>query len=157
MFQSLHIQARSTYLYKHQNTDLCYLKGTSFLPHKNTVETEPVFINTVCTQKEKTLPVLIEKPKNHPITLNKGVIGYAVCDLVLSRDTRKFNMRDCIEFAYSLLNKYEELDNCKKNSTQYKRLSQTSPIVAQIILTTKKSQFSKVVWLLYTQFLRTAL
>ena len=115
--QPLYIQARSTYLYKHQNTDLCYPKGTSFLPHKNTVKTELVFINTVCTQKEKTLPILIENHKNHPITNNKGIIGYAVCDLVLSRDTRKFNMRDCSEFAYSILNKYEELDNCFMLST----------------------------------------
>ena len=91
--------------------------GTSFLPHKNTVKTELVFINTVCTQKEKTLPILIENHKNHPITLNKGIIGYAVCDLVFSRDTRKFNMRDCSEFAYSILNKYEELDNCFMLST----------------------------------------
>ena len=70
-----------------------------------------MFIDTVFTQKEKTLPILIENHKNHPITLNKGIIGYALCDLVLSRDTRKFNMRDCSEFAYSILNKYEELDN----------------------------------------------
>ena len=76
-----------------------------------------MFINTVCTQKEKTLPILIENHKNHPITLNKGIIGYAVCDLVLSRDTRKFKMRDCSEFAYSILNKYEELDNCFMLST----------------------------------------
>ena len=117
MFQPLYIQARSTYLYKHQNTDLCYPKGTSFLPHKNTLKTELEFINTVCTQKEKTLPILIENHKNHPISLNKGIIGYAVCDLVLSRDTRKFNMRDCSEFAYSILNKYEELDNCFMLST----------------------------------------
>ena len=76
-----------------------------------------MFINTVCTQKEKTLPVLTEKHKNHPITLKKGIIGYAVCDLELSHDTRKFSRRDCSEFAYSILNKYEELDNCFMLST----------------------------------------
>ena len=75
LFQPLYIQARSTYLYKHQNTDLCYPKGTSFLPHKKTVKTELVFINTVCTQKEKTLPILLENHKNHPVTLNKGITG----------------------------------------------------------------------------------
>ena len=98
-------------MYKHQNTDLCYPKGTSFLPHKNTVKTELLFINTVWTQKEKTLPILIENHKNLPITLNKVINGYVECDLLLSRDTRKFNMRDCSEFAYSVLNNYEELDN----------------------------------------------
>ena len=78
-----------------------------------------MFINTVCTQKEKTLPILIENHKNHPITLNRGIIGcgYAVCDIVLSHNTRKFNMLDCIEFAYSIQNKYEELDNCFMLST----------------------------------------
>ena len=112
--QPPYIQARSTYLYKHQNTDLCYPKGTSVLPNKNTVKTDIVFINKVCTQKEKTLPILIENHKNHPIILIRGIIGCAVCDIILSRDTRKFNMRDCSEFAYS---KYEELDNCFMLST----------------------------------------
>ena len=64
------------------------------------------------------------KPQNHPITLNKGIIGYAVCDLVLSRDTRKFNIRDCSEFAYSVLNKYEELDNCFMLSTVVKSVQE---------------------------------
>ena len=36
----LYIQARSTYLYNQQKTDLCYPKSTSFLPHKNKVKTE---------------------------------------------------------------------------------------------------------------------
>ena len=110
--QPIFIQARSIYLYKHQNTDLCYHKGTSFLTYKNTVKTKLVFINTVCTQKVKTLPILIENHKNHPFTLSKGIIGYGICDIVLGRDTRKFNRRDCSEFAYSILNKYDELDKC---------------------------------------------
>ena len=45
--QPLFLQARSTYLCKHQNTDLFYPKGTSFLPPKNTVQTELVFTNTI--------------------------------------------------------------------------------------------------------------
>ena len=75
--QLLCIQARSTYLYKHQNTDLCYPKCTSFLAQK-TVKRELVFINTVCSQREKILPILMESHKNHPITLNKGITGYVV-------------------------------------------------------------------------------
>ena len=60
---------------------------------------ELVFINPVCTQKEKkTLLMLMENHKNHLITLNKDIIRYAVCDIVLSCDTRNFNMRDCSEF-----------------------------------------------------------
>ena len=48
----------------------------------------------------------MENPNNHPITLIKGIIRYTLYDLVLSCDTRKFNMRDCSEFAYSILKKY---------------------------------------------------
>ena len=67
------------------------------------LETELAFINTVCTQKEKTLPMLIENHRNHPITLNKAIIGYAVCDIVLSRDTRKFNICNCSELLTQYL------------------------------------------------------
>ena len=84
---------------------------------QKTVKTELVFINTVYTQKEKTLPLLIENQKNKLITFNEVIIGYAVCEIVYSCDTRKFNMRDCSEFAYSILHKYEEIDNCFMLST----------------------------------------
>ena len=84
-----------------------------------------MFINTVCTQKEKQLPIQIENHKNDPITLNKSIIGYAVCDIVLSHVTRNFNMRDCSEFIYSILNKYEELDNCFMLSTVFNSVQET--------------------------------
>ena len=126
-------------------------------PHKNTVKAELVFNITVCTQKEqkeKTPPTLIENLKTHPITLKKGIIGCAVCDIILSRDTRKFNMRDSSEFTYSNLNKNEELDNCFMlstvvNSVQEAESSKTDNFI-NYINHEEKSIFSSSMALVHT-------
>ena len=31
--------------------------------------------------KEKHIPLLIENHKNHQVTLNKGIIGFTICDI----------------------------------------------------------------------------
>ena len=112
--QPLFKQTKPTYLNRQQNTDLCYFKGTSSLPHYNTLKFELEFVNTLCTQRDQTIPILIEKTKIGIFTIIfcRGIIGYALCDLALRRNTRKLNMRDCSVYTYSSLNKFEELDNC---------------------------------------------
>ena len=102
--EPLFIPARSTYLYKHLAEPNSYFeKGTKFLPHKNTTKTELVFINTVCTQIEQSLPILIENQKDHPVTLNKCVLGYAVTDIQGYED-KIFAIHDCDEFTTRILN-----------------------------------------------------
>ena len=75
------------YLYKHLAEQNSYFKkGTIFLLHKKTSKTELVFKNTVCTQNEQSLPILIENQKDHPVTLNKCELGYAVKDIQEDED-----------------------------------------------------------------------
>ena len=110
--EPLFIPARSTYLYKHLAEPNSYFeKGNTFLPHKNTTKTELVFINTVCTQIEQSLPILIENQKDHPVTLNKYVLGYAVTDIQGYED-KKFAIQDCDEFTTRILNESSEFDGC---------------------------------------------
>ena len=110
--EPLFIPARSTYLYKHLAEPNSYFeKGTTFLPHKNTTKTELVFINTVCTQIEQSLPILIENQKDHPVTLNKCVLGYAVTDIQGDED-KIFAIHDCDEFTTRILNESSEFDSC---------------------------------------------
>ena len=109
--QPLYIPPKSTFLYKHKSPlSYPYAKGTSFVPHKNTIKTELVFINTICTKNEKQIPLLIENHKNHQITLNKGLIGFTITDL--SDNTLRYSIRDCSEFTYSILKRDKEFDSC---------------------------------------------
>ena len=97
--EPLFIPARSTYLYKHSAKPISYFeRATIILPHKNTTKTELVFINTVCTQIEQSLPVLIENQKDHPVTLNKCVLGCVVTDIQGYED-KIFDIHDCDEFT----------------------------------------------------------
>ena len=110
--EPLFIPARSTYLYKHLAEPNSYFeKGTTFLPHKNTAKTDLVFINTVCTQIEQSLPILIENQKDHPVTLIKCVLGYAVTDIQGYED-KIFAIHDCDEFTTRILNESSEFDSC---------------------------------------------
>ena len=137
------IPARSTYLYKHSAEPNSYFeKGTTFVPHKNT--TELVFINTVCTQIEQNLPILIENQKDHPVTLNKCVLGYAVTDTQGYED-KIFAIHDCDEFTTRFLNESSEIDSCFMpntvvNTTQESNTQLSGPCL-QYVDFKKRSRF----------------
>ena len=92
----LYKQTKPTYLNTHQNTDLCYFMGTVSRLHNKTDKVELKFVNTLCTQREQTIPILIEKMKTGIFTIIfcRCIIGYAECDFVLRRNKPKLNMRD---------------------------------------------------------------
>ena len=68
------------------------------------------FINTVCTQIEQILPILIDNQKDHPVTLNKCVLGYALTDIKGYED-KIFAIHDCDEFTTRILNEGSEFDS----------------------------------------------
>ena len=67
-------------------------------------------INTVCTQIDKSLPILIEKQKDHPVIQNKCVIGYAVTDIQGYED-KTYGFHDCDEFTTRILIESSEFDS----------------------------------------------
>ena len=51
------------------------------MPHINEANTDLAFVNTLCPQSEDFLPIFIENQRNQPIQINRGIIGYAICDI----------------------------------------------------------------------------
>ena len=130
--QPLYIPPKSTFLYKHKCSEQdIFPKGTSFVPNRTTVKTELCFINTICTKNEKQIPLLIENHKNHQVTLNKGIIGFTICDI--TNNTQKYSIRDCNEFTYSVINKCEELDSCFMLNTTTNTISESTDLTAECI------------------------
>ena len=139
--EHLFIPARSTYLYKHSaEPNPNFEKGTTFLTHMKTTKTELVFINTVRTQIEQSLPIVIENQKDYPVTLNKCVLGHAVTDFQ-GYDDKIFAIHDCDEFSTRFLNESLEFDSCLMlntvvNTTQESNTQLSSPCL-------QKSYFKK--------------
>ena len=64
----------------------------TFQPNLNAVATGISFINTLCTQTERNLPILTENNKNHQITIPKGWIGFSSPDVV-DQEEPKYQLR----------------------------------------------------------------
>ena len=89
------------------------------------------FIKTICTEKEKHIPLLIENRKNHQVTLNKGIIEFTICDI--TNNAQKYSIRDCNEFTYSAINRCEELDSCFMLNTTTNTISESTDLTAECI------------------------
>ena len=80
--QPIFLQQKSTQLYKQKHpSQALFSPGTYFMPHINVAKTDLVVVNTLCPQSEEFLPIFMENQKNHPIQTNRGIIGYAMCDI----------------------------------------------------------------------------
>ena len=135
--EPLFILAPSSYLYKHLAEPDSYFQGvTTFLPHKNIIKIELVFINTVCNQIEQSLPILIESLKNHPVTNKKFLLGYAVTDIQGYED--KWNaIHDCDEFTTRILYERSEFESCFMlntvvNTTKESKTQLSSPCLQYV-------------------------
>ena len=77
--QPIFLQQKSTQLHKQKHpSQALFPPGTYFMPHINVAKTDLVFVNTLCPQPEEFLPIFMENQKNHPIQINRGIIGYAM-------------------------------------------------------------------------------
>ena len=88
--QPIFLQQKSTQLYKQKHpSQALFPPGTYFKPYINVAEIDLVFVNTLCPQPEEILPIFMENQKNHPIQINRGIIGYDMCDITenLYKDT----------------------------------------------------------------------
>ena len=70
--------------------------------------------------KLNKLPILIENQQEHPVTVNKGVLGYEVTDI---QEEKVYAFQNCDEFTATILNESSEFDsyfmlNTLVNTTQ---------------------------------------
>ena len=67
-------------------------------------------MKTICVQTEYKLPILIENQQDHPVTIDKGVLGYAVTDI--PGEDKGYAIRGCDECTATILNESSEFDSC---------------------------------------------
>ena len=73
-------------------------------------------MNTLCQQPEEFIPIFIDNQKNQPIQINRGIIGYAMCDIT-DKPIQRYNIRNCTEFTSTILNKSQDYNSCLKLNT----------------------------------------
>ena len=80
------------------------------MPHINVANTDLVFVNTLSPQPEEFLLIFMENQKNHPIQINRGIIGFAMCDIT-DKPIQRYNIRNCAEFTSTILNESEDYNS----------------------------------------------
>ena len=110
---AMHIEAKSTrcWTFSHEDPHAHFPPGSTFHPNRNAVAMGLLFVNVLCTQSESKLSILMEKNKNHQITLPKGQIGFSLLD-VSDNDEPKYQIRDPFELRNAILSTNEQYNDC---------------------------------------------
>ena len=84
------IDAKSARCWKFLPTDshIHFPPGSTFQPNPTAMATGLSFVNTFCTRSERNLPILMDKNKNHQITLPKERIVLSSLDVVGRDETQ---------------------------------------------------------------------
>ena len=92
---TMHDDAQSARCWKYSpgNTKSLFLPGSTFQPNRESVSSGLIFFNNICTQLETTRILLIEKNKDHQITLSKGRIEFSSVH-VPDREEPKYQIRN---------------------------------------------------------------
>ena len=110
--QPIFLQQKITQLHKQKYTNQALFQpGTYFIPHINVAKTDLFFKNTLCPKPDEFRPILIKNQKNHPIQINRVIIGYAMCDIT-DKLIQKYNIKNCAEFTSTILNESEDYNSC---------------------------------------------
>ena len=107
------IEAKSArcWTYLPADTQTRFPPGSNFQANRNSVTTGLSFINTSCTQSERSLPTLMENNKNHQITQPRGRIGLSSLD-VADRDEPKYQIRSPYELTNGIIGTDERYNHC---------------------------------------------
>ena len=75
----MYIEAKSArYLrFSPEDSLLHFPPGSTFQLNRQVVSTGLSFINTLCTQSEKSFPILMDNNQNHQNTIPRGRIGFS--------------------------------------------------------------------------------
>ena len=109
----MHIEAKSARCWKYSPEDphAHFPPGSTFHPNCKAVATGLSFVHVLCTQSELKLPILLEKKKNHQISLPGGPIGFSSID-VSDKDETKYQNRDPYELTNAILSTNEQYNDC---------------------------------------------
>ena len=107
----MYIDAKSARCWKYspEDSQIHFPLGSTFQPNRQAVSTGLSFINTLCTQSERNLPILMEK--NYQITLPKGKIGFSSLD-VLDLEEPKNQIRSPYELTNVIFTSDERYNDC---------------------------------------------
>ena len=110
---AMHIEAKSARCLKYSPEDphAHFPPGSTLHPNRNAVATGLSFVNVLCTQSESKLPILLEKNKNHQITLPKGRIGFSSLDISV-KDEPRYQIWDPYELTNAILSINEQYNDC---------------------------------------------
>ena len=133
-------ESDSCWKYSPTDTQMHFPPSSTFQPNRTAVATGLSFINTLCTRSACNLPILMEKSKNHQITLPKGRIGLSSPDVV-DRDEPKNQIRSPSELMNALISTNERYNDCFLLHSTVP--AQSSDDFLQIIYGTKDSIIQK--------------
>ena len=110
---TMYIDAKSARCWKYspEDSQIHFPPGSTFQPNRQAVSTGLSFINTLCIQSEKNLPILMENNKNHQITLPRGRVGFSSLD-ELDREEPKYQIRSPYELTNAIITTDERYNDC---------------------------------------------
>ena len=88
-------------------------RGTTFLLHKTVRDTGIYTYNVYCRKQETEIPVLLNNPRNHKITVKKGTLGFT------SQDIRPAG--SCNELGYTIANNIAFVEELHKNFPEFEQ------------------------------------
>ena len=108
----MHVDAKSARCWKYspENPKSLFLVQI-FQPNREAVSTGLISVNIICAQFEPTLPILMEKNKNHQITLPKGRIGFSSLD-VANKEEPKYQIRNPYELTNAIISTDDKYNDC---------------------------------------------
>lgn len=99
--------------------------GTTFLLHKDVRDTGIYTYNVYCRQAEKEIPILLNNPLDHKISVKKGTLGFTSRDITASgsRDQAGFMIANNVAFVEEVRTNFPEFEQhfevCKVSQTVY--------------------------------------
>ena len=110
---TIYVDAKSARCWKYSPGDpkSLFLPGSTFQPNREAVSTGLIFVKNICTQPERTLPILIEINKIHQITLPMGRIGFSSLD-VADKEEPKYQIRNPYELTNSIKTTDDKYNDC---------------------------------------------
>ena len=110
---NVHVDAKCARCWKYSPGDpkSLFPPGSTFQSNREAVSTGLVFVNNICTQPEPTLPILIQKNKNHQITLLKRRIEFSSLD-VADKEEPQYQIRNPYDLTNAIITTDDKCNDC---------------------------------------------
>ena len=95
------------YKNKYANGNILYASDFSFIPIRKNMFFSIMDINNLEYLYQSFIQILIQNPLSHPLTLTKGIIGYAQQDVSINDyHTTKYRVNELTEFMDAYVSSY---------------------------------------------------